>query len=230
VTTIYVTHDQTEAMTLGDLVAVMKKGVLQQLAAPDELYSDPVNLFVAGFIGSPAMNMVEASIAAADGSLFVDFAGNRLRIPEELAAARPALAAFAGRTVILGMRPEGMDDAELVPGAPPDSRFPIVVDVREGMGSDVYLHFTVEAPPVVTEDTRELAADLDEQAVEDLQLQASQRRAVFIARADPETTAQVGQRREVYVDTRKLYFFDPATGDSIVGERSVATVGADGRG
>jgi multiple sugar transport system ATP-binding protein len=228
VTTIYVTHDQTEAMTLGDLVAVMKKGVLQQLASPEELYSDPVNLFVAGFIGSPAMNMVEGSIAAVDGGLFVDFAGHRLRVPDDVVAARPALAAFSGRTVILGIRPEGMDDAEVVPGSPADSRFPIVVDMREGMGSDVYLHFSIDAPPVVTEDTRELAADFDEQAVEDLERQANRRRAVFVARADPETTAQVGQRREVYVDTRKLYFFDPQSGDSIVGERSVAEVGAGG--
>jgi multiple sugar transport system ATP-binding protein len=126
------------------------------------------------------------------------------------------------------VRPEGMEDAELHPSSDPDSRFPIVVDIREGMGSDVYLHFTLDAPPVVTEDTRELASDIDEKALQDLKAQASENRSTFIARTDPETTAQTGQRREILVDTRKLYFFDPDTGDSIHGDRGVASVGAAG--
>jgi multiple sugar transport system ATP-binding protein len=228
VTTIYVTHDQTEAMTLGDLVAVMKKGVLQQLATPQELYSEPVNLFVGGFIGSPAMNMVEAALSERDGVTFVEFAGHRLKVPDEIVAARPGLASFRGRTVIVGIRPESMEDAALVPSSDPDSRIPIEVDMREGMGSDVYLHFTLDAPPVLTEDTRELASDIDEKALQDLKEQASENRSKFIARAGPETTAQVGQRREIFVDTRKLYFFDPSTGETIVGDRSAARVGAAG--
>jgi multiple sugar transport system ATP-binding protein len=228
VTTIYVTHDQTEAMTLGDLVVVMKKGVLQQVASPQELYTNPVNLFVGGFIGSPAMNLVEATIASNDGGTFVEFAGSRLRVPDEVVAARPSLAAYRGRTVILGIRPEGMEDAALVPSSAPDDRFPITVDLREGMGSDVYLHFTIDAPPVFTEDTKELAVDIDEKALEELKAQASERRTAFIARAGPETAARIGERIEILVDTRKLYFFDPATGTSISGDRQAASIGAAG--
>jgi multiple sugar transport system ATP-binding protein len=228
VTTIYVTHDQTEAMTLGDLVAVMKKGVLQQLATPDDLYERPANLFVGGFIGSPAMNLFEGVLAEHDGSTMAEFGGHRLRVPDDVVAARPGLAAFLGRRVILGIRPEHMDDAALVPGSPQGSRFPVVLDVREGMGSDVYFHFSVDAPPVFTEDTQELASDIDENALADLKEQASEQRSVFIARASPETTVQAGSRFEIHVDTNKLYFFDPESGDSIVGDRSVVEVGTGG--
>jgi multiple sugar transport system ATP-binding protein len=217
VTTIYVTHDQTEAMTLGDLVAVIKKGVLQQVGSPQELYAEPTNLFVGGFIGSPAMNLVEATVVDGDG-ISVDFGGYSLAVPPEVVAARPGLRAFAGRTVILGIRPEDIEDAALAPTARRGSLLPVTVDLREGMGSDVYLHFTVNAPPVFTEDTRELAADVDEKALEDLKEQASERRSTFVARVGPETTARVGQPIEIWVDTRKLYFFDPATGSAIAGD------------
>jgi multiple sugar transport system ATP-binding protein len=229
VTTVYVTHDQTEAMTLGDLVAVMKNGVLQQVASPQELYSAPANLFVGGFIGSPAMNVVEATISSdADGGMAVEFGGHKLRIPDEVVAARPRLNEFRDRTVILGIRPENLDDAALVSSADPSSRFPVVVDLREGMGSDVYLHFSVDAPPVLTEDTRELASDIDAEALEELKQQASERRTNFVARASPETTARAGGRCEIFVDARKLYFFDPATGSAIYGDREVASIGANG--
>jgi multiple sugar transport system ATP-binding protein len=226
VTTVYVTHDQTEAMTLGDQVAVMKKGVLQQVASPQELYVHPANLFVGGFIGSPAMNLVEASLSDTDGSMFVEFAGRRLRIPAEVEAARPALAAFRGRRLILGIRPETMDDAALVPSTDADSRFPVEVDLVEGMGSEVFLHFTIEAPPVLTEDTKELASDIDEKALSDLKGQASERKTTFITRAGPETTARAGQQREIHADTRKLYFFDPVSGRSIEGDREGTWAGA----
>jgi multiple sugar transport system ATP-binding protein len=226
VTTIYVTHDQTEAMTLGDLVAVMKKGVLQQVASPQELFAHPANLFVAGFIGSPAMNIVEATVSSSGAGTFVEFAGHRLLVPDEVVAARPGLAAFRGRTVIIGIRPESMEDAALAGSSRPDSRFPVVVDLQEGMGSDMFLHFTVDAPPVFTEDTRELASDIDEKALEELQEQASERRSAFIARISPESSARVGQRLEIHVDTRKLYFFDPANGRSIYGELEPAASGA----
>jgi multiple sugar transport system ATP-binding protein len=222
VTTIYVTHDQTEAMTLGDLVVVMKKGVLQQVGSPQELYTDPASLFVGGFIGSPAMNLAEATVSVADGTWVVEFAGRRLVVPDEVVDARPALTSLNGRTVVLGIRPEDMEDAALVPGSDGSSRIPIKVDLREGMGSDVYLHFTVEAPPVLTEDTRELASDVDEKALADLTAQAQERRSTFIARVGPESKARVGEALELHVDTRKLYFFDPATGTSIQAEGRVA--------
>jgi multiple sugar transport system ATP-binding protein len=225
VTTVYVTHDQTEAMTLGDLVAVMKKGVLQQVASPQELYAEPMNLFVGGFIGSPAMNLVEAKLSIVDGHTFVEFAGSRLLVPPDVLAARPGLEAFRERPLILGIRPEHMEDAALVPGSSADNRVTVLVDLREGMGSDVYLHFSVEAPPVFTEDTRELASDIDEKALDELEEQASERRTKFIARAGPETRARVGELIDLHVDTRKLYFFDPADGRSIYGDTDSAPTG-----
>ena len=220
VTTVYVTHDQTEAMTLGDRVAVMKKGVLQQMASPQDLYARPVNLFVGAFIGSPAMNLVEASLSSSSDGTFVEFANRRLRVPPEVESARPALAGFRGSTVILGIRPETTDDASLVSSPDPDSRFPVVVDLVESMGSDVYVHYTIETPPVFTEDTRELASDIDAKALADLKEQASERRTTFVTRAGPETRAKDGDRMEIFVDTRKLYFFDPATGRSIDGDEA----------
>ena len=219
VTTIYVTHDQTEAMTLGDRVAVLRKGVLQQLAPPQELYRRPVNLFVAGFIGSPAMNMVEARLVESDGTLMVEFGSHRLRVPEEVTAARPALAGLVGRTVVLGIRPEHMEDAALVVGAPSDSRISMVTDLREEMGSEVLLHFTVDAAPVLMDDTRELASDRGSEALQELQEQASRRKTTFIAKASSETDAGVAQRREMAVDIRKLHFFDAETGEAIYEER-----------
>jgi multiple sugar transport system ATP-binding protein len=225
VTTIYVTHDQTEAMTLGDLVAVMKKGVLQQVAAPQELYADPANLFVGGFIGSPAMNLVEAMVARSGDEIALEFGRHRLVVPAEVLAARPALRGSEGRKVILGIRPEHMEDAALAPRSIAAGQLPIVVDLREGMGSDVYLHFTIDAPPVFTEDTRELASDIDEKALEDLKEQASERRSTWVARVGPETTARIGEKAELSIDTRKLYFFDPVTGASISGD-AVPSAGA----
>jgi multiple sugar transport system ATP-binding protein len=228
VTTVYVTHDQTEAMTLGDLVVVLRKGELQQLGSPSELYARPENLFVGGFIGSPAMNIVEGTVTRQDGGTFVTFAGHRLRVLPQVLDARPGLAVSDARPVILGIRPEDMEDAALVSGSTPDSRFSVPIDLREAMGSDIFLHFSVDAPPVVTDDTRELASDIGEKAVEQLTAQATERRSTFIARVDPESRASVGRPCEIHVDLRKLYFFDPATGRSIGGGRTAAPVPAAG--
>jgi multiple sugar transport system ATP-binding protein len=228
VTTVYVTHDQTEAMTLGDLVVVLRKGELQQVGSPEELYERPANLFVGGFIGSPAMNVVEATVTREGDGTFVTFAGHRLRVLPEVLDARPGLAAFDTRTVILGIRPEDMEDAALVSGSTADSRISVPIELREGMGSDIYLHFSVDAPPVLTEDTRELASDIGEKAVEELHEQATERRSAHIARVSPESRASVGQTCELHVDLRKLYFFDPATGRSIGDDREAVPVPAAG--
>jgi multiple sugar transport system ATP-binding protein len=130
VTTIYVTHDQTEAMTMGDRVAVMKKGELQQVDRPQILYDRPLNIFVGGFIGSPAMNMVEAELFGGDGGLHAEFAGTRLRVDDEVLEARPGLRGFEGKKVVLGIRPEDMEDASLVGEAPEDRRLSATVDLR----------------------------------------------------------------------------------------------------
>jgi multiple sugar transport system ATP-binding protein len=213
VTTVYVTHDQVEAMTMGDLVAVMKLGVLQQVDAPSVLYRRPANLFVAGFIGSPAMNVVEATVEQAGSGLSLVFGSHRLGIDASVLSDRPALASYVGRTVLLGIRPQHMEDASLHSGAPDEKRLKTTVELREDMGSEVYVHFEMDSPPVLTEDTKELAADrgID---VEELETAAPQT-TTFVARFHGNTKAAVGDRIEVVVETESLHFFDPDTGGSI---------------
>jgi multiple sugar transport system ATP-binding protein len=203
VTTIYVTHDQSEAMTLGDRVAVMRKGELQQLASPQALYRDPVNLFVAEFIGSPAMNLVEAEIA--DG---------RARFGEHALPldGRGGLNAYEGRKVALGIRPEDFEDAALS-DAPAEHRLPVTVDLREDMGAEIFLHFSIAAPHVATEDVKD-AVEADE-AVAALEQQAARAGTPFVARVGRESRAREGDRIDVAVDTRMLHFFDLETGDAI---------------
>ncbi len=213
VTTIYVTHDQTEAMTMGDRVAVIRKGELQQVEEPQRLYDHPLNLFVAGFIGSPAMNLVEARIVEADGGLAVHVAGFDLPIPEELLARRPALRGFVDRPVVMGVRPEDMEDASLVSDAPPERRITAVIELREALGSDVVVHFGLDAPPAITEDVRELAVDVGHEALE--KLEQSTDRTTILARLNPRTMAQTGESIELVVDTHRLHFFAPDTGLAI---------------
>src|SRR5437879_794873 len=134
VTTIYVTHDQVEAMTLGDRVAIMRDGVLQQVAKPQELYDRPRNLFVAEFIGSPAMNLIGADIARSNGDLVATFGDRSLRIGERVSSSRPALKRFEGRRVVLGVRPEDIEDAGMAGDVPDGRRMTAVVDIREDMG------------------------------------------------------------------------------------------------
>jgi multiple sugar transport system ATP-binding protein len=214
-TMIYVTHDQTEAMTMGNQVAVMRGGDLQQVDAPDAVYARPANLFVAGFIGSPAMNFVEGGIAAEDGAMFAELAGLRLRIDPEAVARRPALARHAGRKLVVGIRPEAMEDAAIARDTPPDRRISALVELRETIGAEAYVHFTVDAPPVVTEETRELASDVGDEILERLEEEAAARRTAVIARTHARSRAREGERVELAVDTRELHFFDPATGDAI---------------
>jgi len=203
VTTIYVTHDQSEAMTLGDRVAVMRRGELQQLDTPQNLYRKPVNLFVAEFIGSPAMNLVEAEIA--DGQ--VRFGEYSLPVD-----GRAGLGSYEGRKIALGIRPEDFEDAALS-DAPAGSRLPVTVDLREDMGSEIFLHFSIHAPHVATEDVKE-AVEADE-AVAALEQQAARAGTPFVSRVDRESAAREGDRIEVAVDTRMLHFFDLETGEAI---------------
>jgi multiple sugar transport system ATP-binding protein len=218
VTTIYVTHDQTEAMTLGDRVAVIRKGELQQVERPQVLYDRPVNLFVAGFIGSPAMNMVGAELSKTDGRLVVEFGGFQLTIDEESVQHHPGLERYAGRTVILGIRPEDFEDAAFAGDAPQDRRVSVKVDLVEALGSEVLVHFTVQAPIVLTEDTRELAADVGGDAVETLEALAKEEQSTFVARVSPATEARQGEKIELVVETTRLHFFDPESGRGIYGD------------
>ena len=209
-TMIYVTHDQTEAMTMGDRVAVMNRGVLQQVDAPQDMYDRPANLFVAGFIGSPAMNMVDAVVRRSEGGGAVEFAGISLRVPEQTFQQRPALAAGDGSRVVLGIRPEDIEDPQFINDRLEGADIQVVVDIREAMGSEVYVHFGVDAPPVITDETIDLAADAELLPEVDDAAQTS-----FVARLNPRTSAQRGQPITLQVDTRRLHFFDRDTGEAI---------------
>ncbi len=168
VTTIYVTHDQIEAMTMGDRVAVMRKGELQQVADPQTLYDRPVNLFVGGFIGSPAMNMIEATLERQNGGFSAKVGEQSITIEADEIKARPGLAAYAGKQVVLGIRPEDLEDAALVPSSPNEQRLRGTAALTEALGSEIMAHFTIKAKHATTEDVRELAQDVgDERAIDE---------------------------------------------------------------
>jgi multiple sugar transport system ATP-binding protein len=210
VTTLYVTHDQVEAMTMGDRVAVMRKGELQQVAPPQDLYERPVNLFVGGFIGSPAMNMIEATLEQSGDGLVAVLGSQRIGIGREALAGRPALQGHVGKQVVLGIRPESLEDAALLPDTPPDRRLRGEVVLREALGSELVVHFTVDAPPALTEDVKELAQDVgDDRALkEDARAHAS----TIVGRFGAKSRVQEGETAEVAVDTSTLHFFELESG------------------
>ncbi len=215
VTTIYVTHDQTEAMTLGTRVAVMQHGVLQQVAAPQELYSRPANLFVAGFIGSPAMNLLDARLESADGGPEVVVGAHRLGVPRTVLAEHPRLEQYLGRDVVLGIRPENLHDAALAHEPDPASIISLPVELREELGSEVNVHCATVAggtAPVVP-----LGPVADGDAAEAEDDGAPVRRPMLVARLDPRTAIREGQTAALHVDLAALHFFDPATGESLRG-------------
>jgi multiple sugar transport system ATP-binding protein len=206
VTTIYVTHDQVEAMTMGDRVAVMRGGVLQQTGEPQTVFDRPVNLFVASFIGSPPMNLVETRVEGAVAHV----GEQQVPIPDEVVALRPGLARYSGRTVGLGIRPEHLRD---LGGGRPTLRG--TVRATEALGSELLVHLEVDAEPVVTEEVREVAGDVDAAALERLESEAMERRTLLIARLETQERPPVDESIEVAVDTRRLHFFDLDTGLAI---------------
>jgi multiple sugar transport system ATP-binding protein len=222
VTTIYVTHDQTEAMTLGDRVAVLKKGLLQQVDSPQNLYRRPAKQFEAGFIGSPSMNPDEARVEQDDGGLWVSFAEHRLRLDEAALARRPALRSYAGQPVVMGIRPETLADAALEPGTPAGRRMRAAIDLREDMGHEVFAHFTVKTPAVITEDTRELASDRGDDALTALEQGAGANQNIFVARFSADSQVREGDVIDIAVDTAGLHFFDPGSGRAIVDQPRAA--------
>jgi multiple sugar transport system ATP-binding protein len=211
VTTIYVTHDQVEAMTLGDRVAIMRDGLLQQVAKPQELYDRPRNLFVAEFIGSPAMNLVGVDLARSNGGFVVKVGDSTLKVGDPVLRNRPALQRFEGKRLILGVRPEDIEDAEFAGGAPEGRRLSAVVDIREDMGSEVFAHFAVAGKAVRGEDVK---AAVGEEAAEVAEAKGN----VWVARLDRETKAEEKRQIDLLVDTGRLHFFDPETGNAIYGE------------
>ena len=210
VTTIYVTHDQVEAMTMGDRVAVMRKGELQQVADPQTLYDRPVNLFVGGFIGSPAMNMVEAELEQRNGGYAAKVGEQSIAIEADEVKARPGLAAYVGRQIVLGIRPEDLEDAALATSTPSGQRLHGKTDLTEALGSEIMVHFSIEGRPAMTDDVRELAQDVgDERAIEQA---ADSGTAALVGRFGARSRVRPGQEVEIAVDTRSLHFFDPETG------------------
>ena len=187
-TTLYVTHDQTEAMTMGDRVAVMRDGRLEQCDLPQRLYDQPANLFVAAFIGSPAMNLVRTQLTAAGGDLSVELCGTPLPLPRTLLSRRPGLRRHVGRTVVVGIRPESFEDATVVAGAN-GSCVELDCCLAEPMGAEVIAHF-----PVGGSHEGELGAQ-----------------ATLTARLSPQSTARAGRRVRLAVDVERLHFFDEET-------------------
>jgi multiple sugar transport system ATP-binding protein len=198
VTTLYVTHDQIEAMTLGDVVAVMEEGVVRQIGTPKEIYEHPVDVFVAAFMGTPPMNLAEATLEAADGRGELRFGSHRVGID---ASGLPATA--GSRQVILGIRPEHLRVAR--PGDDPDAVVRVRVDRREHVGAATFLRFRVDAPLLMVRDPRDaVVPDADEEW-------AAERANTFVARADAEDETPEGEAVDVFVDTSRVHLFDPSS-------------------
>ena len=214
VTTIYVTHDQIEAMTMGDRVAVMRKGELQQVADPQTLYDQPVNLFVGGFIGSPSMNMLDATIHSANGGLVATIEDQTLELGNETLSQRPALRGFDGKNVIIGIRPEDLEDASLEPDAPQNRRLNGRLELREALGSEIMAHFAIKGAHAETDETRELARDAGAEGTEP-QIGVAEGEAIIVGRFGARSKVKAGDNVSAVVDTRALHFFDPETGAGI---------------
>jgi multiple sugar transport system ATP-binding protein len=209
-TTIYVTHDQTEAMTLGDRVAVMRAGLLQQVGSPMELYNSPRNLFVAGFIGSPAMNFMPATVHGDAVELPMVEVGLAQRVRERVGRLEE------GKRLIAGVRPEAFEDATLLSdeGRSEGAVFKTKIEVRESMGSEVYVHFTITSDEQIeSEELRELAEDA---GAGDMPMEGEEGRVV--ARISAETQVQEGQEAELFVDASHIQLFDPDDGASLTAE------------
>jgi multiple sugar transport system ATP-binding protein len=196
ITTIYVTHDQVEAMTMGDRVAVLKDGYLQQVDAPQDLYDRPTNVFVAAFIGSPSMNLYEATLSGST----IRLGPSELAVPSVVFERRPALHHFDDKPIIVGIRPEDLDDARLAPGAADRTTISATVNLTESLGSEIVVHFTLNAPRVDPGDP---------DAVDEVG------GANAVARFDPRSTARAGDPVVIAVTVENLHFFDPTDHTSI---------------
>jgi len=207
VTTVYVTHDQTEAMTLGSRVAVMRKGVLQQIAPPQELYDRPANLFVAGFIGSPAMNFLSGTLVRAGDGYAVRLGEETLDLPAGVLRERPALAGYAEKPIVVGVRPEDVEDAALAGDVPDGSTLTGTVDLVEPLGSDLIVHVRLPVPQATGLDD---IAELAEESGDVLPVDTSE--ATVVARMSPRSKVREGDQARIALATDRLHFFDPHDG------------------
>jgi multiple sugar transport system ATP-binding protein len=219
VTTVYVTHDQVEAMTLGDRVCVLRDGRLQQVDTPQTLFESPVNLFVAGFIGSPAMNFATAELIRDDGPT-VTFAGFKLAVPPDTFEAKDGLADYLGKQVILGIRPSDFEDASLTSAR--WGTMAVIAGVTEELGSEIHVMFTIDAPPVEHAAIVQ-AAETSEDADEAVSALVGGK-SLWTARVSKESRIRHGSPVELSVDTRYLQFFDPASGLSIGHPKATASL------
>jgi multiple sugar transport system ATP-binding protein len=210
-TTIYVTHDQVEAMTMGNRVAVMRGGVLQQVDEPQRIYEHPANLFVASFIGSPPMNLVEATVEPEAGALRLQVGSEELTVPEA-----PALAGYRGRTIALGIRPEALADAALDPSCPPERRLRGSVRLTEALGPALLVHVEIAAKPVVRDEVLE-GGEADAVVAQEMRTDAEEHRTVLVCSFDPSSTVRPDDVAELAVDVRRLHFFDLETGEALDG-------------
>ncbi|MBB6348995.1 ABC transporter ATP-binding protein [Nonomuraea muscovyensis] len=212
VTTVYVTHDQVEAMTLGDRVCVLRDGLLQQVDTPQNLFDKPVNLFVAGFMGSPSMNFVTAELVR-DGGAAVAFAGIKLPIPDSTFTDKPGLDQFIGKKIILGIRPSDFEDAASA-GSHADgwATLPVKAEVTEELGSEINVLFLIDAPPVEHKDTVAAADTGDD---EEAALPLVGDKSLWTARVNARSHARPGQNIDLVLDTHNLHFFDPTSGLAI---------------
>jgi multiple sugar transport system ATP-binding protein len=213
-TTVYVTHDQVEAMTLGHRVAVLKAVTakrpdnLQQVAPPSELFYNPANLFVAGFIGSPAMNMVTGHLEGSGEDVFAVFGPHRLKVDRKALERHPGLADFKGKDLVIGIRPGDFEDHRIA-GEQPERTMEVKVDVTEVLGSETFVHYMVPVPPVVTPEIEELLADIKADA------SSLGHETKFSSRVSSDVSIPMGSTARLVVDTAKFHFFDPETGKRV---------------
>jgi multiple sugar transport system ATP-binding protein len=216
-TTVYVTHDQVEAMTMGDRVALMRRGVLQQVDTPMRLYHAPANLFVASFIGSPAMNLFEAQLERRGGHVVAQIGDQFLRLQPEALAAPGELDRYIGRTIGLGVRPEHFEDAAIESDAPGERRLKGVIRTTEALGSELIAHVEIAGKPVNTDEVKEIAADVDDHVLHELEADGREAKLPIVARFDEASRARPGQTVEVVVATERVHFFDLESGLAVGG-------------
>jgi multiple sugar transport system ATP-binding protein len=213
-TTVYVTHDQVEAMTLGDRVAVLKSltarrpNNLQQVAPPSELFYNPANLFVAGFIGSPAMNMITGRIEGSGEDVWAVFGPYRVKIDKQALDRHPGLEDFTNQDLVIGIRPGDFEDSRVAP-RDGDRSIDVAVEVTEVLGSETFVHFSVDVPPVITPEIEELLADSGADAA------SLGTDTKFSSRISSDVDVEAGESAKLVIDTAKLHFFDPVTGDRV---------------
>ena len=210
-TTLYVTHDQVEAMTMGDRMAVMKDGYLNQAGPPQEVYDHPNNIFVAQFVGSPPMNLIQGRLSREADGMSVTIGQTKLNVPAVVIDKRPALSSYVGKTVAVGVRSEDMEDASLHPDSPTDERLQGEVSLVEALGSELIVHFSISGEAVVTEDTKLLAEEAGEEVIDT----SASGEVMWVASFTPRSRVARGDKVEIAVDVPRMHWFDPESGESI---------------